>query len=73
MSGFLKQNGKLVIAHSQSRREINDFHSSYGDPISNDFLPTSQELASIFKNFSLNTTLTIDDETKYLVIGTKSY
>jgi demethylmenaquinone methyltransferase/2-methoxy-6-polyprenyl-1,4-benzoquinol methylase len=72
MASLLNNNGKLIIAHSQSRKEINNFHKSLEGPVSEDYLPSSCELMLTFRNFSLIPSLMIDDEEKYLVIGVKS-
>jgi len=71
MASLLLKGGKLVIAHSQSRKDINNFHKQINGPVSNDFLPDDKELTSIFNKFSLKLTLSIDNEEEFLIVGEK--
>lgn len=71
MASLLLKGGKLIIAHSQSRKDINNFHKNLESPVSNDFLPTADELAFIFKKFFLKPILSIDNDEKFLVVGEK--
>lgn len=69
MSSLLLKWGKLIIAHSQSRKEINSFHKKRGEPVSKDYLPSMKELTSIFEEFSLKPILSVDSDGKFVIIG----
>ena len=71
IASLLLKGGKLAIAHSQSRKDINNFHKQINGPVSNDFLPAAKELTSIFNKFSLKPILFIEKKKKFLIIGEK--
>ena len=72
MSGLLKPNGKLVIAHSQSREAINNLHSKSSDAVSQDDLPEAAIIEGYMKKAGLIPTLTKDNDEMFVVIGQKS-
>lgn len=71
MGSILSINGKLCIMHSQSRKDINNLHKSINGVVSNDYLPSIDEITSIFKVSSLASFLMIDEKDKYVVVGLK--
>ncbi len=43
IKNLLKPTGSLIVLHLQGSKQINEFHSSLTDPVSEDYLPTSAE------------------------------
>ena len=50
MKRVLKNGGRLIISHANSREEINATHRKIGGPVADDLLPTAVELESMLKN-----------------------
>lgn len=71
MAGLLKQNGRLVIAHSQSRDAINNLHASSSDTVSGDELPEAATIEQYIKQAELTPILTEDNDEMFVVIGQK--
>lgn len=67
----LKTQGKFVVAHSNSRDEINNTHMKSGDEISKDVLPTSSVLKDMFEAAGFKTLFERDDEYFLIMIGEK--
>lgn len=61
--------GRLVIAHSQSRAEINAIHSGGASKISRGLMPATQLAALMESRFLVEEI--IDDQQMYLVAGRK--
>ena len=69
LSNILNSEGKLVIFHSSSRKELNEFHSSKEDaPISDDILPPAEEVSDMARKANLSTEYIKDDEEGYVII-----
>ena len=65
----LNKNGKLLIAHSDSREFLNNLHSNADDRVNNDMLIDVNEQKEIFERESLKVIKAYeDDEIYYLVI-----
>jgi len=65
----LNENGKLLIAHSDSRAFLNNLHSNADDSVSKDILIDVNKQKKLFENTKLNVTKAYeDDEIYYLVI-----
>ncbi len=71
MAGLLKPGGRLVIAHSQSRKAINELHTKSSDAVNNDDLPEADVIEGFMKEAGLEPFLTIDSEEMFIVIGKK--
>ena len=69
LSGMLKSNGCLVVAHGQSREEIDNHHKGNASKVSVGLMDEN-ELAEIFGGF-LKVTCKISNEKMYQVIGRK--
>jgi ubiquinone/menaquinone biosynthesis C-methylase UbiE len=67
----LKHNGKLVVAHSNSREEINRVHMNSGSEISGDLLPTISVLKNMIQEAGLKLILERDDEDFFMIIAEK--
>lgn len=65
----LKENGKLLIAHSDSREFLNNLHSNADERVSEDILIEVNKQKEAFEKASLKVTKAYeDDEIYYLVI-----
>ena len=65
----LNKNGKLLIAHSDSREFLNNLHSNADDRVSNDILIEVNKQKEAFEKSDLKVTKAYeDDEIYYLVI-----
>lgn len=51
---MLKNGGILLIAHSQSRKAINQLHKSLPAPVNNHFLPNTYFIKMIAKEYFFN-------------------
>lgn len=70
LSSFLAPNGRLTVAHSLSRAEIDKCHEGKAHSISLK-LPSETELASLFQKF-VTVDVAISDDEKYIVSGYKT-
>jgi len=68
----LKNNGRLVICHTMSRKMINQLHQSIGGAVVNDLLPDEFQLKRLIKQAGLKVTHFEDGPERYLVIAEKS-
>lgn len=71
MAKLLKPDGRLVIAHSQSRDAINNLHASSSDTVSGDELPEAATIEQYIKQAELTPILTEDNDEMFVVIGQK--
>jgi demethylmenaquinone methyltransferase/2-methoxy-6-polyprenyl-1,4-benzoquinol methylase len=71
MSSGLAPNGKLMIAHSESRDAINNLHKRAGAEVCEDFLPTSNEIETMMIFAGLQIAETIDNDELFIVMGEK--
>lgn len=67
----LKPNGRLVIAHSSSKEDINRVHTEAGKVIHMDLLLPMCEMASMFEDAGLTIEFQRDDDQYYIIIGSK--
>jgi len=68
----LRNNGRLVICHTMSRKMINQLHQSIGGVIANDLLPDESQLRWLIKQAGLRVSHFEDSRQRYLVIAEKS-
>lgn len=71
MSSFLKKNGKIVICHSQSRKDINKLHKNASKIVKNDILPEMNEIKQYLLNSKIKPCLQIDNEDMFVIISEK--
>lgn len=71
LSHLLNKGGKLCIAHSQSREEINRLHLKAGEEVKYDRLPEMSIMQMMFKKNDLNPIKVVDNESFYVIIGIK--
>lgn len=67
----LKPGGKLCIAHSESRDEINKQHSAVNPRVAQHSLLPANEVVKTIEEIGLNNVFSIDNEFLYLVIAKK--
>jgi ubiquinone/menaquinone biosynthesis C-methylase UbiE len=67
----LKHNGKFVVAHSNSREEINRIHINSGNEISGDILPSISILKDMIQNAGLKPIFERDDDDFFMMIAKK--
>lgn len=72
-SQMLKKGGKLAIAHSQSRDEINSLHRNLPEPVKNHILPPMDEIISMCQKAKLNSICNIDSSEMFLLIAQKAH
>jgi len=65
-AGLLKRGGKLTVAHSQSRKEINDLHEGMDAT-----LPDADGFATLFKKAGLKNILAVDNAEMFVMIAGK--
>ena len=68
----LRNNGRLVICHTMSRKMINQLHQSIGGAVANALLPAEFQLRGLIKQAGLGVTHFEDGPERYLVIAEKS-
>ncbi len=67
----LKSEGKLMIAHSQSRKAINNIHKKSKTIVSKDRLPTIKQISKMLINSSLEIVKSIDNDEMFFILGKK--
>lgn len=72
LSQLLKDDGKLCIAHSQSRVAINNLHLKAGDVVKDDRLPKMDILEKAFVDHGLIPECVIDNEDYFIISGKKA-
>lgn len=70
MEPVLKNGGKLVICHSESRERINNLHKGAHDAVRKDHLPEAAEVAEMMRAAGLEVVHQLDGEI-YFVMGRK--
>ena len=68
----LRNNGRLVICHTMSRKMINQLHQSIGGVVANALLPPEFQLRGLIKQAGLRVIHFEDGPERYLVIAEKS-
>lgn len=71
LSGVLKKGGRLAIAHSSSRNNINNIHHSGDDAVCNDYLPDMEDMKKMFTILGLSPEFVRDDSEYYIIIARK--
>ncbi len=71
LSSYLKEGGKFMIAHSSSKAHINNVHKHGGEVISNDFLPSMNDLRCMVSDAGLESIFEQDDDEYYIMVCKK--
>lgn len=72
LSKRIKKGGKLVIAHTQSREEINNIHRGKKIAVKYDKLPPAWVVSNYLDKSGIKTIKAIDNNELYLIVGQKS-
>lgn len=71
---FLKRNGRLIIAHSNSREHINNHHKAHEEEcLRRAYLPEGNFVADILKNKGFRPDKVIDSDEMYFISGIKEF
>jgi len=73
MADLLKMNGKLMVAHSQSREDINKIHKNIDGIVCKDRLPHMKKLKMMMENMGLKIIKSLDNKEMFYVVGQKLY
>jgi len=71
MARLLKDSGRLLIAHEDSRDYINNLHKDAGEEVEEDYLPPIEVLMGYMHEVALHTPICIDNEQYYILCGVK--
>jgi demethylmenaquinone methyltransferase/2-methoxy-6-polyprenyl-1,4-benzoquinol methylase len=71
LAAGLKARGRMVIAHSESRKAINRLHMESSGDISHDFLPPMRQIRQMMQTVGLKVTKEIDISSIFLIIAEK--
>lgn len=71
LAKLLRHGGSLAVCHSQSRDAINRFHRCGSEAINDAVLPTAEEMKYYFKQVGLTTTISVDNEEMFVIVGKK--
>lgn len=72
LASLLKPDGKLMVAHSDSRDDIARIHSDAGDAVGHDVLPSEAEMREMFSKAGLDVYFARDDGDYFIVVGGRS-
>lgn len=67
----LKKDGRLYIAHTASREEVNSFHTNLGHVVSGDQIPDDSQMRRMFENAGFHEIRVVDQENLYIVSAIK--
>lgn len=68
---YLKNGGKFVICHTQSREAINNLHKNISGAVAEDILPSLDVINEYFYNLGLETIIEIDNDEMFVIIAKK--
>lgn len=68
---MLKNNGRLMVCHSESRATINQRHKDLGQSLISNLLPPAQEAVNIFEKSGLRVLDSADVDEYYYILATK--
>ena len=69
ISRVLKDRGKLVICHTNSREAVNEIHRSIGGAVANDAIPSEDEVRRLLWEAGLDKAVVRDEPDRYLVLA----
>ncbi|MGA9351705.1 MAG: methyltransferase domain-containing protein [Anaerolineae bacterium] len=68
-SRVLRQGGWLVICHTASRQEINEFHRSVGGIVAHDTIPDENAMRQLLREAELGEVRVWDDPDRYVALA----
>lgn len=63
---ILRSRGSLIISHQMSRKELNSFHKKVKGPVTQDLLPTKQEMKKLLSNAGFSNISIKDEQSLYI-------
>ncbi|MBD3211821.1 MAG: methyltransferase domain-containing protein [Candidatus Lokiarchaeota archaeon] len=73
MANLLKKQGRLMIAHSQSRDDINSLHKNVDGIVNEDRLPPMRKLKKMMEKNGLKIIKSLDNDKMFYIIGEKEF
>ncbi|WP_027399029.1 class I SAM-dependent methyltransferase [Anaerovorax odorimutans] len=67
MARILKLNGRVIICHLSSRRELNSMHKSLGGVVGEDILPEDKDMILMFREAGFKDINIIDENDRYIL------
>lgn len=67
---LLKNNGKIIIAHSESKEKINNIHKSKSE-VKNHLLDSAETTSNVMKKYFIINKI-IDNKEMYFILGEKN-
>lgn len=71
ISDYIKDSGKLVIFHSQSREDINNHHKDTSEIVAEDNLPPIDVIKGYLDSNNMKTIVEIDTDDMFAIVATK--
>lgn len=71
MSRVLVPGGRIVIAHPQSREELNELHRNMDGPVRGDFLPDDETMMMLMKSAALADVRICNGPSGYMLLAVK--
>ncbi len=65
---IIKKNGNIIIAHAQSRKDINDLHHKKDTAVAADYLPTTEEIRQMCDEVGLLIEKSVDNNEMYMLL-----
>lgn len=71
LASMLKPGGRLVVCHSKSREDINDFHDTVGEVVGGHYLPEEPAMRGLLEGAGLNVMRFDALSDRYVVVSGK--
>lgn len=68
---YLKDGGRFVICHSQSREKINSVHKRVSGAVADDYLPEMSAINEYFKELNFKPIIEIDNDELFVIVAKK--
>lgn len=68
----LKDGGRLVICHANSRQAVNEIHRAIGGVVANDTIPPEGEMRRLFCEAGLDESVVRDEPDRYLALACRN-
>lgn len=70
-SRVIRRGGRLFIAHTKSREEINKFHATLSPPVNTHMLPDKDEIRRLMETAGFTVTMLLDEADRYFLKASK--
>ena len=68
----LREGGRLIICHTESRQAINELHRSIGGVVANDTIPPDEEVQWLLREAGLDKAVVRNEPDRYLVLACRN-